>query len=334
MNNIYMFKDLLELPPFDNAVLDVGLANMLRLDAAARYAFSAAPYLPALKDKWQAMYQTASTGRSGIRNETETAVIHLTKSLRELNKRRKEYETLENEEDREDNVQIREMELASAEKRFTACRDKLQQLIADLQSVTLDAGQLASYLPDLKNESQTFDIHIAEIDDRISTLQSARKTLSDGMAPLEKTGFVDIAKDAMLTVESVEKLGLNPPEAELVKLAIEHMKKVLEGISKNLSYLEMYNEREEVNKRIAAENQARAQTEQKQIENGHKINLLDSILQLFSAYTSVTGELAKVSQSVEQFVQSVASNNAQGDDKETRFVASAQSLISYLEAVR
>lgn len=99
----------------------------------------------------------------------------------------------------------------------------------------------------------------------------------------------------MLSVESVNNLGVSPPEAELVKLAIAHMQKVLEGIGRNLNYLEMYKERERLIAKIKVETEARGRVEAKQTETGHKIVLVDSILNLYAQYTSVTQELAKLS---------------------------------------
>lgn len=331
---IYNIHSEIEFSYPDSAQLDNSLAQMIKLDAAARYAFSVTSFLPGVKTKWEKLYKTASLGRANIRSQTETLTIHLPKSLKQLNKLRSEYPELTDGEDQEDNLHIRKLELNTVEKKYKDYLAQLQKQVSELQGLTLNTEQLSAYTPDLKADAQGFDEEITAIDTRMATLEVERKTLTDGMLPLEKTGFTDIAKDALLSVESVNNLGVSPPEAELVKLAIAHMQKALEGIGRNLNYLEMYKERERVIAKIKVETEARGRVEAKQTETGHKIVLVDSILNLYAQYTSVTQELAKVKHSVEQFDRLVSNENAEHDDKETRFVNAAQSLISYLETVR
>jgi len=331
---IYNIHSEIEFSYPDASILDNSLAQMIKLDATARYAFGVTSFLPGVQTKWEKLHKTASLGRANIRSQTETVIIHLTKSLKQLNKLRSEYAKLTDGEDQDDNLHIRELELNTVVKKYKDYLAQLQKQVSELQGLTLNTEQLIAYTPDLKAEAQGFDDEITAIDTRMATLEIDRKTLTDGMLPLEKTGFTDIAKDALLSAESVDNLGVSPPEAELVKLAIAHMQKVLESIGRNLNYLEMYKERERVIGRIKVEAEARGRVEAKQTEAGQKIVLVDSVLNLYAEYTSVTQELAKVEHSVEQFDRLVSNENAEHDDKETRFVNAAQSLISYLETVR
>jgi vacuolar-type H+-ATPase subunit I/STV1 len=331
---IYNIHSEIEFSYPDTSGLDISLAQMIKLDAAARYAFGITSFLPGVQTKWEKLYKTASQGRANIRSQTETVIIHLTSSLEQLNKLRNEYAELTDSEEQDDNLHLRELALSAAEKKYKDYLSQLQKQMSELQGLTLNTEQLIAYTPDLKADAQGFDDEITAIDTRMATLETERKTLTDGMLPLEKTGFTDIAKDTLLSLESVNNLGVSPPEAELVKLAIAHMQKVLEGIGRNLNYLEMYKERERVITKIKVETEARDRVEAKQTEAGHKIVLVDSVLNLFTEYTSVTQELVKVMHSVEQFDRLVSNENADHDDKESRFVNTAQSLISYLETVR
>jgi hypothetical protein len=332
--NIYNIHSEIEFSYPDASQLNNSLAQMIKLDAAARYAFSVTSFLPGVQTQWAKLYKTASLGRTNIRSHTETVIIHLTRSLKQLNKLRSEYPQLTDSEDQDDNLHLRELELGTAEKKYKDYLGLLLKQVSELEGLTLNTEQLISYTPGLKADAQGFDDEITAIDTRMATLEIERKTLTDGMLPLEKTGFTDIAKDALLSAESVNNLGVSPPEAELVKLAIAHMQKVLEGIGRNLNYLEMYKERERVIAKIKVETEVRGRVEEKQTESGHKIVLVDSVLNLYAEYISVTHELVKVKHSVEQFDRLVSNENADHDDKESRFVNTAQALISYLETVR
>lgn len=332
--NIFNISSEIELTHPNYTLIDNSLASMVKLDAEARYAFTATSFLPGLQVKWEKMYKNATLCRNAVRGDSETIVIQLNKTFRQLTKLRNQYHDLTDVDDQDDNLHIREHELKVAEKKYNEYLSQLRGQISALQGLTINTAQMSNYVPGLETEISGLDNDVAEIDARIATLESARKTLTEGMAPLEKKNFADIGKDTLLTAEKINELGVSPPEVELIKLAIEHMKNVLEGISRNINYLEMHRERQSVVSRIKDENDARNAVLTKKTDAEHKIALINAVLKLNAEYSTVTSELAKIEQSTEKFVQLVSNNNAAQDDKETRFVTAVPYLIKYLEAVR
>jgi hypothetical protein len=332
--NIYNLHSNIEFSHPDYTSLDNKLSKMGNLTATAEYAFQVTGYLPLYQEKWSTLARAADNASSAMRSESGTAVIHLKKGLTQLNTLRDAYKALEDEEDQQDNLDFRALELSKVEKKYKECLTQFQLQISGLRGATINTDMLASYLPGIEADLQEINDRILAIDTSITTLDGERKTLTDGMTPLEKTGFVDIAKDTLLTAESVKDLNVTTPEVELIKLAIDHMKKVLEGISKNINYQEMYNERERVIERIKSKTADRDAAESNKTNDEQKIKLINSVMSLYGEYIAVTDELEKLYQSVQQFDQLVSNENAGNDDKETRFINAAQPLINYLETVR
>jgi hypothetical protein len=332
--NIYnLHSDIVFTQP-DYTRLDSCVTEMSNQTANARLAFMATNYLPSVETKWNLLSSTANTARSNVRSDSQAAVINLQTLLSELNNLRAEYDTLSDADDQETNLEIRALVLGKITPKYTTFLSALASHVRALTDVTIDTRKLSSLVPGLDADVETLKASIETIDNRITKLETDRDTLNNGLSPLEKTDFAKVAQEAVISVESLKDMpAITTPEVELVKLAIEQVKKGLEDIGENITYLAMLNERNRIVDDINTEKANRGTANTELTKAKEKIKLVDSVEKLYDEYVVFTSELAKIHQSVDRFVQLVENENAKNDDKETRFVNAAQPLIDYLKAV-
>ena len=208
----------------------------------------------------------------------------------------------------------------------------LQKQFKTLADVSFNPALTTTYKDGLLAELEPLEKEAARVKEEIADVETARNTLNDAMAVLEKDNFVGIAKDTLLTVENISAAGLAAPEVELVKLAVEHVKKTLEHIGEALNYITMNKQRDALIKRLGelkTRNTA-LDAEAKQITS--KTHVIVSIHSLFESFFSARAEYAKIDQSINAFVNHLAL--ADEADYEDRLVAAAPSLVAYLSAAR
>lgn len=308
------------------------LINMLKQDADLTFSFSETGYLPSIHANAKMLYPSLAPSQR-IFNEHLFAIENATtQALRNLNKYRAAVTAGMPEDDIESNAYAREQTVITFKKALAPAVQALQKQFKTLADVSFNPALTTTYKDGLLAELEPLEKEAARVKEEIADVETARNTLNDAMAVLEKDNFVGIAKDTLLTVENISAAGLAAPEVELVKLAVEHVKKTLEHIGEALNYITMNKQRDGLIKRLdelKTRNTA-LDAEAKQITS--KTHVIVSIHSLFESFFSARAEYAKIDQSINAFVNHLAL--ADEANYEDRLVAAAPSLIAYLSAAR
>jgi hypothetical protein len=288
---------------------------MLKQNAELEFAYSETNYLPSIRAKAQVLYTSLALSQRTFNEQLSAIDVAITKALRNLNKYRAAVTEDMSEDDLEANTYARAQTVITFKKSLEPAVQALQQQFKALADVSFDPTLTTTYKDSLLAELEPLGADVAMVKAEIAKVETARGTLNDAMAVLEKDNFVGIAKDTLLTAENISAAGLAAPEVELVKLAVEQMKKTLELIKK-LSELKTRNAVLDAEERLITS----------------KTNVIVSIHSLFESFFGARAEYAKIDQSINAFVDHLAL--AEQADYEDRLVAAAPSLIAFLNDAR
>lgn len=330
--NIYPFSTEVNYVLPDVKVIELSIETMLKQKAAAELAFEQTQYLPSVHAKARVLHTAMVGARQTVDEQLHTLETVTTKALGNLNMYRAELTDELSEEQRALNDYARKQTIITFKKALTPAVQDLQRQFKTLSEMEFDPALTMTYQDGLLIDLARLNTEMTATEEKMAAVEESREIINDAMALLEKGNFVDIAKDTLLTGESISALGLAAPEVELIKFAIDHMRKTLEHIGEAINYQIMYQQRElligKINtlKATVAECMADVKT------ITAKTELITSIHGLFDSFFSARAEYAKVDQSVNALVDHLAF--ADQTDYEDRLVAAAPSFIAYLKDAR
>jgi hypothetical protein len=305
---------------------------MLKQNAELEFAYSETNYLPSIRAKAQVLYTSLALSQRTFNEQLSAIDVAITKALRNLNKYRAAVTEDMSEDDLEANTYARAQTVITFKKSLAPAVQALQQQFKALADVSFDPTPTTTYKDGLLAELEPLGADVAMVKAEIAKVETARGTLNDAMAVLEKDNFVGIAKDTLLTAENISAAGLAAPEVELVKLAVEQMKKTLEHIGEALNYITMSKQRDGLIKKLSELKTRNAVLDAEERLITSKTNVIVSIHSLFESFFGARAEYAKIDQSINAFVDHLAL--AEQADYEDRLVAAAPSLIAFLNDAR
>lgn len=329
MNILKFSNDVTYVTP-DMDLIKVSLDAMLAQSANAQLAFQATGYLPTVYEKASPLRTSIVTVHLKVDEQLYTLETLTDKALRKLNECRAEIAEDMSEEKRSLNLYAREQTIKTFKKGFSTAVKALQDQYKTISGVTFDPALTTTYKEKLLDELPSLNAEITAIDENLRTLDGSRTIINDAMALLEKKNVADVARDTLLTVESLSALGLAAPEVELIKLAMEHMRKTLERISEAINYQTMYDQRAKLIadiQRVKSKKEACLKEVKKVTQ---KATLLTSIHELFASFFCARAEYAKIDHSVIAFVNHLALSDTA--DFEDQLVGAAPSFIAYVNS--
>jgi hypothetical protein len=325
---VIKFNDDVAYVAPNTALIKSTVDQMLKQNGELDFAFSGTSYLPSIRAKAQVLHTSLVVSGRKINEQLLAIGIATTKALKSLNTYRAAMTTDMSEDDLERNAYVRAQTIGTFKEAFTPAVQALQQQFKTLADVAFDPALTTTYKNDLQAQLTKLDEAFTSANQDIAAVEAARATLNDAMAVLEKDDFAGLAKDTLLTAENLSAAGLVAPEVELVKLAVEQMKKTLEHVGEALNYITMNRQRDALIKQLGelkARNTELA-ADAKLITD--KTTVIVSIHGLFESFFIARDEYAKIDQSIKAFVNHLAL--ASGPDYEDQLVAAAPSLIAYL----
>ncbi|WP_456291933.1 alpha-xenorhabdolysin family binary toxin subunit B [Pseudomonas sp. AK106] len=331
MNILRFNTDVNAVSP-DMGVVNVCIQQMLDLTAVANFSFDQTRYLPSIHVKAAGLYGSLTQARRALDEAALKMEVSASQGLKKLNALRGAITETASDDDLEDNAYFRAHAISILKRGINAAEKDAQQRFKSLSDVAFNPALTGKYKSELDAELAQLNLAQIASEEKIEALEVSRKVLSDAMAVLEKRNFADIAKDTVLSVENISAVGMAAPEAELIRLAVEHMKKTLEDISKALNYLTMYDQRERLIKQIEALKPGHDQRAADLKMTAAKITLIDSVHALYQSFFNARAEYAKFNQGITAFFDHLKLGDQAG--YEDRFVSIAPSLIDYLKTIR
>lgn len=330
--NIIPFSTEVTYTAPDYELIKLNIGKMLQQNAEAEFAFNETKYLPSIHTKARGLHTSIVQAKRNIDESLDTLKTVSAKALSNLNKYRAQATEELTDDEIEANTYAREQTIITFKKAYAPAVDAIQQQYKALADVKFDPALTTTYKDALQADLTQLNTALAAIDAEAAALENSRTIINDAMAVLEKGNFVDIAKDTLITAESISALGLVAPQVEIIKFAIEHMKKTLENIGEALNYLTMYEQRELLVSKIKALKPKQADYAAQVKTISSKTKLIVSIHGLFENFFGARAEYSKVEQSISAFADLMAVTKQA--DYEDRLVAAAPSLVAYLNIAR
>lgn len=198
----------------------------------------------------------------------------------------------------------------------------------------LDTSHTKSFLTGLDTETATYVDRIEKLKQTSVTLTEERTVLTNAIEPLEKTGLIDTAQDLILTAEKVIGMGLKPPQAVLVELALEQMKKTLEDTKASLNYLSLIAARDKIRERIDANAANILEFEKSNSLVAHRVSFVNAIHDLNIKQVELATEFKKAVIASEFFLEETTDKLSEESTDSAELIVSLKRFIGYAELIR
>jgi|GEM_PF-6451733 len=176
--------------------------------------------------------------------------------------------------------------------------DKLQNDVASISLELLDKeleSSIQSTVDRLSGELQKLDTQISETG-------KSRRALDEAIGILDKVSTFDQIIDTLPSAGEIASLGLSPSQAAVLKLGLDHLRKVLGKVSEALKYFELVDARDELRRRQdLLVSQRREQAEEKQ-EYLKQIGEIGDLQLIITAQAFWIAQSQKISDALETFI--------------------------------
>ncbi|WP_260960374.1 alpha-xenorhabdolysin family binary toxin subunit A [Pseudomonas citri] len=208
-------------------------------------------YLPALHERFSAMARDVSTSTGVLSHAALSTKIKLEVEMGRLEMLEKE---LANEEDEQEIADIQADRAKALDSIGTLLGQSTRQLSSQLSAIddTFDRRLTLGFIDDLEKEQRAVEVVLVQLKQEHAEGQDKRRVLSEAINALKQSGIEQIGNDLLLTVEEVTKLGVAPPQVQLVMFAVEQLKKTLGQVGEGLRFLDLLRQRDKVVEGIQA----------------------------------------------------------------------------------
>lgn len=322
----------LELTTPDLDVINSSLTAMLKAWSVADVAFSKTQYLPDLHASCRRWYSNAVNSRATLNKVCRAVSIEFTTAVKKFNALNNasvgstDPVFLE-----EINVSLKKLQTRQVN--FMGVEYSKLAKALDTIDNALNTSGTKSYLIGLEKDTATFVERIDNLKQDADTLTDQRKVLTDAIEALEGTGLINTAQDLTLTGEKIISMGLLPPQAALIALALEQMRKTLEDANAALNYLSLIAARNIVRERIEAKTTEVAALEQSNSLVAQRVLYLNAIHDLNDQQLELAMEFTKVVTSFRSFLAVITKQLTDEDDGAAEFFAGLDKLTVYVKLI-
>ncbi|MBT2338677.1 MULTISPECIES: alpha-xenorhabdolysin family binary toxin subunit A [Pseudomonas] len=237
-------------PKNDYPTVDPGImadSHRLMNDGAvqARMLFIQWNYLPQLHDRFVDLVLNVGKSSQVLGEAALSTRVALEGRARRLQELEKERVRAVDEHD----IQEIEADRAAELEQMSRCVTQSTRQLSDQLSVirdVFDRRLSQGFIDDLEKEQRALEVALKRLEDQRTERQKARSQAGEAIGLLKKGGVEAIGNDLVLTLEQVTKLGIAPPEIQLVMQAIEQLKKTLVQVGEGVRFLDMVRARDQL----------------------------------------------------------------------------------------
>ncbi|QAY82573.1 alpha-xenorhabdolysin family binary toxin subunit A [Pseudomonas arsenicoxydans] len=321
-------------PVADSLLMKTSLSKMNTELTTASAIFTRQQYLPALKDTCVQLVRSVDSCAEKL---TDAAL----KSSNELKTNRQmlmaveadlasEIEGENNIDNIEDLLQERNSQLKKAIVKTVEMTKEIRKKVHEVSS-GFDKATTMGYIAGLEKDKESHLKMIEQLQVALSQSQSEKKTISDAIEAIEKAGIEKIGKDVALTIDKLLELGMKPTELELVKFAIETVKKAIEDIGAGLRFIDMIRGSDAVQAKIDGFLNRIQSEKSKQTAADEKVKFIQAAHLIEDQRSVYVAEYQKAVESFELFVMSMEFDKfSDGTDYSAAFQKEAAMVINYL----
>ncbi|WP_448632173.1 MULTISPECIES: alpha-xenorhabdolysin family binary toxin subunit A [Pseudomonas fluorescens group] len=244
------------LPSIDYPTVDTGIladSNRLMRDGAiqSRVLFIRWNYLPQLHQRFDALVLGVDNSSDVLKEVALSTRMALEGRVRRLQALDKELAGALDEQDVQDIEADRAGELAQMSRCVTQSTRQLSDQLSTIRDV-FDRRLSLGFVEDMEREQHRVEAGLKRLEDERAERQKARGLASDAIGLLKTGGIEAIGNDLVLTLEHVTKLGIAPPEVQLIMQAIEQLKKTLAQVGEGVRFLDLVRARDQLVGKIQA----------------------------------------------------------------------------------
>ncbi|EJM58733.1 hypothetical protein PMI29_04467 [Pseudomonas sp. GM49] len=229
-------------PPLNKQLLQKSEQAMRDKCIAAEALFVKLKYLPGLFDQFQRLVQDVDACSTTLRYGSLDSQVELEAKVCQLLELQRELEDAGT--DPQDIEEIK-ADLEGALKKGPANTLKSAAFIRNrLTNISghLDRDATLGYISGLELEQKDAEGSKERLNVKLVERQKALKVIADAISLIEKTAVEDLGKDVNLTIDKLQKLGMTPPEVQIVMFAIEQIKKSIGDIASGVTFILMIHE--------------------------------------------------------------------------------------------
>lgn len=316
----------------DLKVMDDSIKAMHQASASADVAFNTTKYLPdlyAITVKWVG---NATSSRAALGKTCRAIGIRLELSIRELKMFNAQLAEISEPEELEDMYDEVKKSHAGA---LDAINTEAKALALALSNInqTFDSSQTKLFLQALGKDADKVVADIENLESAKAKLDEQRAVLTAGIDALESKGIIDTAQDVILTTEKVAAMGLQPPEAALIELALEQMKKTLENAKAAMNFLSLISARDVVVDHINVKSAAIASLKLEKSLIAQRVTFINAAHELDAQQRIFATEVKKVITSINSFLALNKYDLKNVEDDTVQFINDASALTNYLKLI-
>ncbi len=240
-----------EYPQVNRQVLAESEVLMRDGDVKSQALFLRWNYLPQLHDRFRELVRDVGKCSGMLSESALSTKMALEKTIDRLKGYERELQ------DTQEGQEIEEIKADRAQELIgigSLMSRPVQQLAGQLAAINdrFDRRLTLGFIDDFGKDQQNVQATIDRLNNERSERQNERRVITEAINALEKGGIEAIGNDLVLTLAEVTKLGIAPPQVQLVMLAIEQLKKTIEQIGDGIRFLDMLRERDKLVGKIEA----------------------------------------------------------------------------------
>ena len=301
---------------FNVGELKLHNAAMQQANVTAQMLYERDRYAPGNVDRIDGLVRSAGNSMNRLRLDSQETIIQLESSQKKLEGLREE---LQYPPDAEEVREDMEIELRSLVRKFSAKTSGLKDIHSDLKA-SYNREIAASMVVDLKGQQAYAQERKVQIDEQYNALQAEMKQVSEAIDSIVKAGIEKIGENVALSLDKLKELGLTPPQVQVALLAVDLLKKLIEGIGETVSFLQMVAALNRLREK-SADLQAQSQKCARDVEQATgRIELLVTLDKIDDKRWEFVDEFAKLVTYFESQGQQLAQNKSVTVDEHVDFV--------------
>lgn len=277
--------------PLSYAAPNMAVMNATRTVIHNQVAALKLAFLPAMKEKMLPLQRALTQADVVFREQLGSIVVKLrTVQLDQLESARQMIDAEPGLNDEERRLAVSQLDTEYA--RIIADLGKtIKNGAAAVAGSIDDLAQINIELKDnrvkdsLQRQVDQLNQRAADLQVKMSAIAEDRRLLDETIKTLEKFNVLDIFKEQLPTAAELQALSMPAPELALAQAGIARLQKMLDGLSRSLTYFDLVSERDKLRARY---NEALNQSRQLEGDSRQLIRELDEIDGLASTHRSKT----------------------------------------------
>lgn len=318
-------------PKFDVAALRGHRNAVQGANVKAQFLFERNSYMPTKVGVMNELSKAVSTTSFQLRDIAQTNIINLQDTTRLL--KRSKAENGDPGELADIHMEMEDA-LESAFDKLANHHSQLKRKSAAING-RYDRAESESRIAGLEQERGFAEKVKSENERKLTELKGQIKSVSEGIDLIGKAGVEKIGKEAQLTLDNLQALGMAPPQVQVALLAVDTLKKIVSGIGDVISYLNMVAGYESLK---ARESEFKAQLDAQIKNNAHiteKIELINALDSIDDARRSYVEELENLVAAFAQFSRDfVQDKSVPVEERVDKALAKIPGIINYLRPVQ